>query len=102
MPQNPTDAVTMLHDIDYLRFSGQPALVDSSDRRAISNSKFDLAGLATKVGLNARLVTQLDFAKPLLGISHEETRLIGQELFNIVRSDPQYRQLFRQWNIRII
>jgi len=102
MPQNRTDAYTMLHDIDYLRFCGIDKLINQADARAIQGADTSPAGVATKIGLSIRNYFGLDFSQPLPGLTTQETRLAGHNLFNLVASDPLYRARFKQLGVRIV
>jgi len=101
MPTNKTDAITMLHDIDYLSYAGMPRMIDRADTRAILNTPNDLPGVITKFGLTLRQLTQLNFATPLPGLSTHQTREIGQLLYEYVREDPAYQQKFKELKVKL-
>lgn len=94
-PTNKTDAVTMLHDIDYIRFAGSPKHVDQADYYAIQNSDNSAAGIATKVGLAFRTEMQLRFAN-----NGSIVRSIGNHLLTKVEKD--YSDVFERYGISLL
>jgi hypothetical protein len=102
LPVNATDAVTMLHDIDYLRFAENDILTQMADRKAISNAGFDLPGIATKIGLTIRKnFFNESFNKRLPGKTVQETHQIGQDLLEAVRQNPKFVKRFKDFNVEL-
>lgn len=99
MPVNRNDALTLLHDIDYFRFSGDPGKINRSDMQAITSSDYSLSGLAIKVGLLARIASQMDFSKPPEGYTTKQTNVLGEKLFVYVKHHPSYSKMFKDYGI---
>ncbi len=87
----------MLHDIQYLQYSGIKN-VDEIDDLAIKLSDYDLPGIATKIGLTLRKALGLTFNKHKR-LSDPDARILGSELMNFVKTNPIYAQLFQKYNI---
>jgi hypothetical protein len=98
MPNNRTDAVTLLHDIDYLRFSGLQRS-DVLDDRAIAAADYSLPGMVTKAGLTLRKFSGLNFDTPVDGLTAQQTRTLGEKLFAYVKLNPKYNAMFRKYGL---
>ncbi len=102
LPNNKTDAVTMLHDLDYLRYQGNQSAINYSDIKAIGNSDWTIPGLVTKLGLTSKyLLTPTQFANPLKGYTSQQTNEIGQQYFNKVLTNPKYIKRFAELGVDI-
>lgn len=102
MPNNKTDFVTMLHDIDYLANSGRDPML--SDMYAMEKSDWSMVGVTTKYGLAtkmvlARILGTSDFNTALKGKTPEQTRAIGNRLVEFVLTDQNYAALFEKYDI---
>lgn len=53
LPNNRTDAATLLHDVDYMIATNR-FMAEEADNRAIKLSDYSPAGVATKLGLTIR------------------------------------------------
>ncbi len=103
LPNNRTDAVTMIHDIDYLRYAGQYNRIIKSDLKAIINSDSTLPGIITKVGLGTKLLLGLNsFHKTPSGITDQQARSIGEQLFDKVSHDEDYIRIFNRFGVKLI
>jgi len=102
MPNNKTDFVTLLHDIDYLRSAGLPQYQDAADARALYYSDlYTPEGFATTFGLTTRRYFGAEFNKPIDNYSAKQTRQIGEQLWRFVANDRDYRPLFFRYNVPI-
>jgi len=98
-PNNKTDFVTLLHDIDYLRYAGFSEKQNELDQKAIRYTDYSLPGLATSLGLRTRRVFDLNFNTPIPGYTAQETRFIGQQVWDWLLQQPDYIQYFNKYNI---
>ncbi len=102
LPNNKTDAVTMLHDIDYLRYAGNKNQLYKSDLRAIIKSDNTLPGIVTKLGLGTKLLLGLDsFHKTPQNITDQQARDIGNHLFDAVVNDEGYVRIFNRFGVKL-
>jgi len=102
MPRNATDAVTMLHDIDYLRFAENRVLTILADEKAIANAQFDLPGIATKIGLTIRkTLFPNSFNKRINGMTVTQTRQLGEYLLARVRKDSRFVKTFEKFGVEL-
>jgi hypothetical protein len=100
LPNNKTDAVTMLHDIDYLKYNGDMRKSQYADALAIMKSDWSLPGLITKFGLSTRSLYFPDqFIGPLGNYSQEDTSDIGYRLERYVRNTPKYADILNKYGI---
>lgn len=103
-PSNYTDFVTMMHDIDYLRYYDQPVNILLSDLKAIKEADFDIPGAVTKIGLSAKILSGHRFDRPLYTSSGEEltpeqTRAVGSELYSDVVRNENYANYFKKYGL---
>jgi hypothetical protein len=82
-----------------MQSAGRPQDQWKYDKLAIQNSEFDLPGLATGLGLSLRQVFGLNFNTATQGYTNQQTQQEGDQLMHIVRTDPQYSQLFSKYNV---
>jgi hypothetical protein len=88
-PNSKTDAIAMIHDIDYLT-QEEPIY---SDLRAIFQSGFDLEGLVMKTGLGMRSVLDaLMHIMPINNITH----INGRQYNDINMTDEELIPILRQ------
>jgi len=87
-----------MHDIDYVRFSGDVDKVIESDYRAISQADNSLQGLLMKIGLVGRIMTGLRFDK-VDGIDPNLVHAIGERLREEVKRNPEFINTFAKYNI---
>lgn len=99
LPVNRTDAIALIHDIDYLRFCGDASRLYAADEIAIRNAGNDLSGLVMQIGLGAIPFTvptpipsgkYHPFASPLKGMSVSRTRRIGEFLLKYIQESPLF------------
>ncbi len=88
LPNNRTDAVTLMHDIDYM-LSNSIAESVRADRKASSNADYSLPGILTKVGLAARSALA---PESFYGGNAEH----GQTLKEFVKNNPIYMNKFKE------
>jgi len=86
MPVNYQDAVTLLHDVDYMSHMSP----DVADDKAISLSDYSLSGIVTKMGLTIRKALGLRFNAP---------SYIGKVLKMYLRIDPKYKQMLTEYGL---
>lgn len=91
MPKSRTDAVALMHDVDYM-IDGSAWESMKSDMKAIRDSDFSLEGLTMKAGLAYRSIFLRNW---FYGGDPEE----GEELKQIVKNDPGYRSVFKQFGL---
>ncbi len=92
MPNNKTDAATLMHDIDYMLATNKKESI-LADISAIKRSdKLTPEGLATTIGLTSRslLTPQLFYGG---------NPLYGDVLKQYVKLDPQYQQKFKEYGL---
>ncbi len=87
-PINYNDAVTMIHDIDYLSSKS----LDQSDDEAIGRLQNNIVGIVAKIGLTMRKVLGLNMGAP---------HYIEPVIRSYIRRDPKYALLFKAYNIEI-
>ncbi len=101
MPVNYNDALTLIHDIDYLRFAGFPNLINAADDTAIVNSQWNASGLAIKYGLTLkRLFDLTSFSSNKTNLTNRQLRIVGQHLMDKIREEP-YRSRFKELGVKI-
>lgn len=88
LPNNRTDAVTLMHDVDYM-LATNSAMADKADADAIKNSDWSRAGLATKLGLTIR---RNFFKNSFYGGSTS----VGYYLKYHIKDEPVYVQRFAE------
>ncbi len=86
LPNNYQDAVTLIHDIDYMSYMS----ADEADDRAITRSDASIAGLVTRTGLGIRKVLGLKFNAP---------SYIGNILRRYVRLHPLYSKNLQSYGL---
>lgn len=103
MPSSYTDALALIHDVDYLRYSGLPEYEIRSDTKAIDNAGFlDLQGLSMKLGLGIKQLLELQGFNPTLqGYTDSQTRSVGWQLHQYLASDPKYVKMFKDYGLSI-
>lgn len=94
LPNSYMDAVALMHDINYLRYTGDSRIIDRADLLAIRDADDTFAGTTLKMGLAARTKLGLTFDSPLKGKTPEETNYIGWRLQDYVLRSPLYNQRF--------
>ncbi len=98
MPRNKTDAVTLMHDIDYV-LTGKPGNVISeykaikADYNAWKNADYSLAGIATQLGLGLRS----GYSLPFHGSDNEQ---LGYKLKQFVKQSPSYMRKFEEYGLK--
>lgn len=97
MPINKTDASAMLHDIDYLRFSGDDEALSMADTQAISNFEYTPAGILGKTGLFLRKSFNLPFTPT---DNHFRNRKLGEQLRKKVLNDPEYSKILNKYELK--
>jgi len=85
-PANYQDAVTFIHDIDYMSYMD----ADRADDKAIALSDNTLAGMATTLGLSFRKA---------LGLRFNASSPIGIVLRQYVENDPRYRTTLSRYGL---
>lgn len=85
-PVNYQDAVTLLHDIDYMSYIN----ADLADDKAISLSDYSLAGIATSVGLTLR---------KMLGLRFNSPSPIGMILKQYMHVDEGFRNILLKYGL---
>lgn len=88
LPVNRNDAVTLLHDLDYIS-TLDPIIADD---KAISELDYTISGIAGKLGLTLRKYTGVKFNQPLD---------IYPVLKQYVKKHPQYALLFKHYKLNI-
>jgi len=100
LPTSRTDALALVHDIEYMIGTSIPKELDKADDQAIANSDYSLSGMIMKAGLSIRKALQLKMAnRNTLEETHEQQR-IGLYLKNKVLSDSEYVYLLNLYNVR--
>jgi endonuclease III-like uncharacterized protein len=89
-PNNLTDLVTMMHDVDYMTDTTAWQSI-KSDLKAIKNSDFSLQGLATKLGLTLRSII---YPNNFYGGDVQ----IGQKLKSFVKNSVFWQSQFNRYN----
>jgi len=84
----------MIHDVEYLRWAGAPDRIALSDLAAIKNADWDLPGLATKLGLELRLITGIPFDS-----GNTSDQKLGEFLQLYIARDKFWQHVFRQYNL---
>lgn len=99
LPTSRTDFLALLHDIQYLQFTGDIPVY--SDSLAIENAGYDLEGLIMKTGLSVKkaLGNLYKNTSPLEGLSEAQTRQLGDSLMQKVLTDPIYSKHFDTYRI---
>jgi hypothetical protein len=94
MPRNKTDAVTLMHDVDYA-LTGKPRTTKAdlkaleADIKAIQNADNTLPGLVTQVGLTLRSMMNL----PFHGSDNTE---LASKMKQTIKQDPYYQKRFKE------
>lgn len=94
----------MIHDIDYLRYCGRPQAIYVADMKAISGADyFTWQGQLVKLGLafKSRFMPS-SFSEPLRGLSEQQTRSIGWDVFEYVKGNSEYQRTFKEFGVPII
>lgn len=89
VPKSKTDAVALIHDIDYLT-NEEPII---SDFRAMSKAEWDLEGLAMRTGLGIRSV--VDALMHIIPFVPNFTHLNGRTTNDINMTDDELIPLLR-------
>lgn len=95
LPVDYMDAVSMMHDINYLRYTGDQRIIDRADLLAIRDSDKSFAALILQMGLATKNKLGLTFDSPLPNKTIEETNYIGWRLQDYVLHNPAYQQQFQ-------
>jgi hypothetical protein len=90
MPYGKTDAISLLHDIDYI------GAMDKNDLRiaddlAINRAGYNLQGITMKLGLSARKLIGLDLAG--------KRPDVAKDLKHFVMNDPEYRFMLHSYGL---
>jgi hypothetical protein len=94
-PVNKNDFLALLHDIQYLQCAGVNPTYP--DKLAIVQSDYSLSGFAMKLGLLSRYAFGLQMNDNLEGLTHAQTRSIGDTLMKIIKE--RNINLFRLYNV---
>jgi len=100
LPTSKTDALALLHDVQYLQAHGNSVKTYIADWKAINQAPWDLQGLAMKTGLFARSYFDLPFNTKATTLKEESVR-VGDLLMERLKTDPKYTNIFRKYNIDI-
>lgn len=92
-PKDYDDALTLIHDIEYLMYSDRPDMIKASDERAIQLATTDLHGLSIKAGLTIRKTFDLDF------YSSEVPTRVGFLLRDFVTQDAEWNEILKAYNV---
>lgn len=96
MPVSRTDAIAMLHDIDYLRYAGVRD-INKYDDIAINRAGRDLESQVLVAGLTARKMIGIRFDGNNGNIG--EQRIAGYNLHNYVVDNDEYRKMFQAYGL---
>jgi hypothetical protein len=100
-PTTKTDAVAMLHDIDYLINAGKSQLY--SDVKAVFNADpTTLQGIAMIVGLTTKNLIGFNKEVKYEGLTDVHTRNVGSVLLDYVNNDPLYTNILTEYNLKPI
>lgn len=91
-PVSRTDAIALVHDVDYLLASNDQDAINA-DNRALTMADNSAQGLAMQLGLNTR--KQL-FTDSFYGGSYRA----GQILKQTIKDDPQYQNSFNKFALQ--
>lgn len=94
-PADRNDAVTLIHDIEYLLYSGNPDMTAKSDELAIRESSEGWEGTLIKAGLGVRLAMDLDFNPVKTPYDHQ----LGQYLKNYVQTNDGWVDVLKPYQL---
>ncbi len=92
-PTDYDDAVTLVHDIEYLMYSDNKELIRKADTHAIEQATLDFHGLATRLGLTLGKLLDLNF------YSSDIPTNVGYALRDFVLNDPEWRDVINKYEV---
>lgn len=96
-PVNRNDALTMIHDIEYIMYQQESKLIYNSDQQAINESDYSLHGLLIKAGLSIKNILGLDFHS-----SSVVPPIAGFLLKRYIQNDPLWTNVLADFRVKFI
>lgn len=100
-PVDKTDFITMLHDIDYLRFCQDNVMIAKADDFAIKHASGCFGAVVTNIGLRIRKILNLSFDSALPQLTVGQTREVGHQLALQIVLSRRWRALFDKYKVSI-
>jgi len=92
-PTDYNDALTLIHDIEYLMYSKRPEIIARSDQTAINQATNNLHGMVIKIGLSIRKGLDLPFYKTII------PEKVGYLLKDFVLQDLEWKSVLEQYGV---